>query len=144
MQEKFNLSLADVPFKDYGEYMEYLFACVNVAMNRHLEQMKRVFATGQGGYKNVLYPDLEVAADVCTERIERFRYMDEDENNASDEDAVDLPDELLSLFGNFAEEAVLESAETDIEIMLPENMMDLIDQRAQKTLDAGIALPFYE
>ena len=45
------------PFESYEEYMEYLFACVNEGMNRYLTDLKRVYATGEGGYKNVLYPD---------------------------------------------------------------------------------------
>ena len=141
MREKFEQSLAQMPFKDYGEYMEYLFACVNLAMDDHLTQMKRVFATGQGGYKNVLYPDLEVAADVCAERIERFRYMEEEAAEPVAE-VSDLPDELMSLFGNFAEESVI--AEPAEESMTTEKRLELIAQRAERTLDAGISLPFYE
>jgi len=145
MKEKFDQSLAHIPFRDYGEYMEYLFACVNLAMDAHLTQMKRVFATGQGGYKNVLYPDLEVAADVCTERIERFRFMGKTEKEEIEENTVeDLPEELLSLFGNFAEETLPSAAEEKDSFMTPEKQLELVAQRAEATLDAGVSLPFYE
>ena len=145
MKEKFDQSLAHIPFRDYGEYMEYLFACVNLAMDAHLTQMKRVFATGQGGYKNVLYPDLEVAADVCTERIERFRFMGKTEKEEIEENTVeDLPEELLSLFGNFAEETLPSAAEEKDSLMTPEKQLELVAQRAEATLDAGVSLPFYE
>ncbi|MBR4113236.1 MAG: AAA family ATPase, partial [Anaerotignum sp.] len=144
MKEKFDQSLAHIPFRDYGEYMEYLFACVNLAMDAHLTQMKRVFATGQGGYKNVLYPDLEVAADVCTERIERFRFMGKTEKEEIEENTVeDLPEELLSLFGNFAEETLPSAAEEKDSLMTPEKQLELVAQRAEATLDAGVSLPFY-
>ena len=36
-----------------------------------------VFATGKGGYKNVLYPDLEVASEVCAQSIRDFEYEDD-------------------------------------------------------------------
>ncbi|MBR3992560.1 MAG: hypothetical protein IKI92_01710, partial [Anaerotignum sp.] len=144
MKDKFDRSFANTPFQDYGEYMEYLFACVNMAMDEHLTQMKRVFATGQGGYKNVLYPDLEVASDVCAERIERFHFMGEDESDETEE-MPELSDELLSLFGNFAEEPVSSSSvEVRGESVTAEKRMELIAQRAEKTLEAGISLPFYE
>ena len=145
MKDKFDRSFANTPFQDYGEYMEYLFACVNMAMDEHLTQMKRVFATGQGGYKNVLYPDLEVAADVCTERIERFRFMGKTEKEEIEENTVeDLPEELLSLFGNFAEETLPSAAEEKDSLMTPEKQLELVAQRAEATLDAGVSLPFYE
>ena len=51
----------------------YIFHGEEVFLLQHyLEQMKSLFANGQGGYKNVLYPDLEIASDICTERIRRF------------------------------------------------------------------------
>lgn len=139
MQEKFEQSLAEVPFRDYNEYMEYLFVCVNLSMDDHLTRMKRVFATGQGGYKNVLYPDLEIAADVCAERIERFRFM-EMQDTAEEDEETELSEELLSLFGAFAEEG---SAVKKEEKQTCENRMKWIGSRAEKTVEAGIALPFY-
>ena len=145
MKDKFDQSLAQMPFRDYGEYMEYLFACVNLAMDAYLTQMKRVFATGQGGYKNVLYPDLEVAADICTERIERFRFMGESEEAEEAEERIELSDELLSLFGSFAEETTsVAAADEKDEFMTTEKQMELIAQRAEKTVEEGISLPFYE
>lgn len=141
MQERFDSSLLHVPFKDYGEYMEYLFACVNLAMDAHLSQMKRVFATGQGGYKNVLYPDLEVAADICASRIERFSFMETEE---AEEEEMSLPEDLLALFEGFAQEntesVVRKEEKTSA---TPEEHMEWMAQRAEATLAAGIALPFY-
>lgn len=142
MTDKFDRSFAETPFRDYGEYMEYLFACVNLAMEEHLTQMKRVFATGQGGYKNVLYPDLEVAADICAERIERFRFIEEDTLDMQEEDSG-LSEELLSLFGSFAEETAPAAAEAAKETETPETRLAYIAQRAEATLEAGISLPFY-
>lgn len=142
MQERFDSSLLHVPFKDYGEYMEYLFACVNLAMDAHLSQMKRVFATGQGGYKNVLYPDLEVAADICASRIERFSFMETEE---AEEEEMSLPEDLLALFEGFAQENTEPVVRKEEKASAtPEEHMEWMAQRAEATLAAGIALPFYE
>lgn len=142
MQERFDSSLLHVPFKDYSEYMEYLFACVNLAMDAHLSQMKRVFATGQGGYKNVLYPDLEVAADICASRIERFSFMETEE---AEEEEMSLPEDLLALFEGFAQENAEPPVRKEEKASAtPEEHMEWMAQRAEATLAAGIALPFYE
>ncbi|MDO4531853.1 MAG: hypothetical protein Q4C06_07730, partial [Bacillota bacterium] len=147
MKDKFDRALNDTPFQDYSEYMEYLFACVNFAMDAHLTQMKRIFATGQGGYKNVLYPDLEVASDICTERIERFRFMDKEAHEETfDEGFDELTDELFSLFGDFAEESEQIESVTDAvetEVLHAWDRLEMIEQRAAVTVEAGIALPFY-
>ena len=143
MVDRFDWSYAEEPFRDYGEYMEYLFACVNLAMDAHLTQMKRVFSTGQGGYKNVLYPDLEVAADVCTERIEQFRAAGEEQVQPSGEEEAQISDELLALFGNFAGGVEQEDDERD-EDRSAAQMLEYIAQRAEKTLAAGTSLPLYE
>ena len=88
MADKFEQTLREKAFSGYGEYMEYLFACVNMAMDEQLERMKLFFATGKGGYKNVLYPDLEVASDICAQSIRTFQYKEED-NQKEDSDGVD-------------------------------------------------------
>lgn len=72
MEKLFGSKGKDQPFESYEESMEYLFACVNEGLNRYLVNLKQVYATGEGGYKNVLYPDLEIAHDLCIEKIERF------------------------------------------------------------------------
>lgn len=152
MSDKFDRSFAEVPFQDQGEYMEYLFACINLAMDAHLTRMKRIFATGQGGYKNVLYPDLEVAADVCTERIDRFRFADGFGNMAAAEESdapeFELSDEFSELFEEFAafaqpEQPEEETAPAPREVLSPAQMLERIAERAEKTLEAGISLPFY-
>ena len=33
-------------FDSYESYMEYLFACVNEAINRYLQRLKEIYATG--------------------------------------------------------------------------------------------------
>ena len=62
----------NTPYENYGEYMTYIFDCVNTGIDRYLTDMKTLYATEDGGYKNVLYPDLEVAGDVCKEMLSAF------------------------------------------------------------------------
>ena len=69
-------------FDSYESYMEYLFACVNEAINRYLQRLKEIYATGQGDYKNVLYPDLEIAHDTCKEKLGQFRMRGEERQGA--------------------------------------------------------------
>ena len=61
------------PFKDYEEYTEYLFFLVDYKLNEYLDEMKILFATKDGGYKNVLYPDLEIASDICSSNISAMK-----------------------------------------------------------------------
>ena len=63
------------PFKSYDEYMGNVFDCVNRCLYQYLEGMKGVYSNGQGGYKNVLYPDLEVASDSTREQMQKVSQM---------------------------------------------------------------------
>lgn len=80
IRDIFDKEKTALPFGSYEEYMEYLFTCVNEGLNRYLAELKKVYATGQGGYKNVLYPDIEVAHDTCMEKIGRFLERQEEES----------------------------------------------------------------
>ncbi len=142
MINRFDDAFAQIHFLNQGEYIEYMFACVNMAMDAHLSQMKRVFATGQGGYKNVLYPDLETAADICAERISGFQRMGgtPSGNQGAGEDD-EFPEDLLALFDDFSEDA---APQEEARPMTAAACMDAIARRAEKTLEAGIPLPFYE
>lgn len=146
--DKFNRELEGEPFSGYPEYMDYLFACVNSRMDQYLEEMKGLFASGQGGYKNVLYPDLEIAHTMCQEKIHLFSTetaTDSGDGENGQEQAAELSDELMALLGDYAAEMGTDisgesqgTREQDCE-----EMMTFIDARAEKTLEAGIALPFY-
>lgn len=62
------------PFSDYTEYMDCLFACVNSSLNWYLTVLKQKYAVGEEGYKNIFYPDLEIAQCLCQEKLYRFAY----------------------------------------------------------------------
>lgn len=146
--DKFNSELEGEPFSGYPEYMDYLFACVNSRMDQYLEEMKGLFASGQGGYKNVLYPDLEIAHTMCQEKIHIFSTEtaedSEDEENGQ-EPVAELGDELMALLGDYAAEMGTAASGENHSFREPdcEEMMAFIEARAEKTLEAGIALPFY-
>ena len=147
MADKFDKNLQETAFSGYGEYMEYLFACVNMALEEQLERMKLVFATGKGGYKNVLYPDLEVAAEICTKHIRDFQYKENTEETIGHEedDIEGISQELFELFGEFVKETFEnEEVEPKEREMTMESRMEYIASRAKKTVEEGLALPFYE
>lgn len=155
---------ANQPFVSYEEYMEHLFACVNEGMNRYLADLKEVYATGQGGYKNVLYPDIEIAHDTCIEKLERFRGQSNDgargdfssayPEESSEESGLDEDDEeLLNIFASFITEGHERKEEEDLSgsgqmvsdsLLSMEEMIALVETRAKVTLEQGISLPYHE
>lgn len=148
--DKFNREQEGEPFSGYPEYMDYLFACVNSRMDEYLEEMKGLFASGQGGYKNVLYPDLEIAHTMCQEKIHVFssETAGESETGENEEEQTEgegLSDELMALLGDYAAEMGTVASEEDGDAgeLSCEEMMAYIEARAGKTLEAGIPLPFY-
>lgn len=145
--DKFNRELEGEPFGGYPEYMDYLFACVNSRMDQYLEEMKGLFASGQGGYKNVLYPDLEIAHTMCQEKIHLFSSepVKDGEDEETGQEPAELSDELMALLGDYAAEMGTAASGDSQSVREPdcEEMMTFIEARAEKTLEAGIALPFY-
>ena len=151
MAVAYKKDLVNKPFKDYDEFMDYLFACVNSGLDGYLEEMKVVFATGQGGYKNVLYPDLEIAHDICREKMQKFTFNTEsvpEEQKDSKELTVD--DELLSLLDCFSgdlagdEPVTFSDDSEDEEEPTVSDFVDYIMKRAKLSLQEGINIPFFE
>ena len=83
MAVKYDEKLKAKPFGSYNEYMKYIFDCVNTSLDRYLDGMKDVYANGEGGYKNVLYPDLELASEMSRTQVERF-YSETGEEDGDD------------------------------------------------------------
>ncbi len=160
------------PFSDYSEYMQYIFDCVNSCLDEYISEMKVTFSNGEGGYKNVLYPDIELAGETCKnslsvsykERFGKNAEKDDDDEALEDEgteeeeaeDEGEEDDELLKLLAGFAVEGNEDDSESDgsnssiwdevkkdaaIPII---QRFQMIDERAELTLEAGIKLPFYE
>lgn len=142
-----------VPFADYEEYMEYLSACINEGLNRYLAEMKLIYASGQGGFKNVLYPDLEIAHDTCLEKLGNFvRVRGEQTGKTSEEEAEEAEEEtdpmLLELLGDFMSETTIPQTaigQTPSEEELTmEEMIEYICARAEAAAGQGVQLPLYE
>ncbi len=134
----FDQSLRETPFADYRDYTDHLFACVDRQLSSYVSGLMRLFASDNGGFKNVLYPDIEIARDLCEKHLLDFRSRAE--KGGADEEpdgADDLPDELSALFGALAEESPVPAAEDEENI---EALMDYIDRRASLT---EAPLPLY-
>ena len=163
MQPRFAQENREKPFENYDEYMKYMFACVNNAVDEYLTGMKEVFANEQGGYKNVLYPDLEIAHDVCKDHVSKFLHESdliagEPEGDYTDTDSQDesdleegIPEDLLSILGAFASETSSPADNSDwsdnneivsVDMSLHE-CMEYIKHRALLTQENGTVLPFF-
>ena len=162
--QKYDSKLQKKPFQDYDEYMQYIFHCVNTALDRYIDGMKATYANEQGGYKSILYPDIEIAGDTCRHQIERFYSGEEDEKETiadevedteEDGDPTDeveesqVDDELMALLGAFSvqrDEPKTGASGTehreDAGMSLPEKLA-YIEERAAATVESGIPLPFY-
>ena len=168
--QKYDNKLRDTSFRDYDEYMQFVFNCVNTALDQYIDVMKTTYASEQGGYKSILYPDIEIAGDTCRNQIERFYAGDEadqDTDQDADKDAVqedleaenetgdsdesedsEVDDELMALLGAFSvksEEPKKSSSagsREDAAMSLREKL-EYIDDRAASTIENGIPLPFY-
>ena len=102
----FDKSTSGQPFKNYSEYMQFIFDCVNGCLDTYISKMKVTFANGEGGYKNVLYPDIELAGDACKNRLtasysERFSSekasgSDDSSNDSSASSTDDDEDDFLA------------------------------------------------
>ena len=152
MAVKYDEKLKAKPFGSYNEYMKYIFDCVNTSLDRYLDGMKDVYANGEGGYKNVLYPDLELASEMSRTQVERFYSEtgeedgdidgEETENEGGGEEAWDddadaedeeEDDELLSLLGAFSAEATE-----------PEDTAETEDSPARYDIESDSRIPIRE
>ena len=150
------------PFKSYDEYMGNVFDCVNRCLYQYLEGMKGVYSNGQGGYKNVLYPDLEVASDSTKEQMQKFSWVltrsddstdDSSEEKTKDpseseEDSADAGDDFADFFGSFGEESEEEDTSGDMDELTDifgndSDLMDIfssfgvLDEEGEEESDSG-------
>lgn len=147
-------------FSSYDEYMKNIFDCVNRCLSVYLDNMKSTFSNGQGGFKNVLYPDLEIASDAANEHVIRFerdqmknnKEFEEEDTDDEDEDDDDYEDEeLLSLLGAFGDshnsdngDDIVNKVKSENDILDIEGRLIDIQKRAKETVESGIEMPFYD
>ena len=135
-------------FEDHEDYMEYLFSVINYTLEKQLAKMKVFFSTDQGEYKNVLYPDLETAYDICMEKSASFLQNKRMENNElsqeSSEEEAFLEEDLMELFSDYFQENQSVEGDEKEEELTPTEMMEFIKVRAEQSILEGKELPFYE
>lgn len=139
---------AGLPYESYEEFTTQLFACVDLKISSYIEGLMTIFAGENGGFKNVLYPDLQIAFDLCQKRLadstvsKKTTSSQDDLSEISSELSSELSSEisLEDLFSDFN----LESAEEIMEspISLEENM-DYISIRGRATDLETVPLPLF-
>ena len=132
----FDLTKREVPFASYQEYTDHLFACVDKQLSAYIDGLMRLFASDNGGFKNVLYPDIEVARDLCEKHLLDFRAKGSGEAEELPTFSDELSDELSALFGELTE-AAEEGQNDDMPV---EDLLAYIDHRASLT---EVPLPLY-
>lgn len=142
IMEVFSEESRKLPFESYEQYTGFLFSCVDLKLSEYIEQMKSIFATGKGDFKNVLYPDIEIAHDLCRKGMMDFtvRYGAKGENKETEE----VGDELMSLLEEFSSEEVVEETQkaTQVECRM-EELLEYVAARASLTDTDQTPLPLY-
>ncbi len=128
----FHPDLQNQPFASYQDYTDHLFACVNLRLSAYIQRLMALFAKDSGGFKNVLYPDIEVARDLCEQQLMDFQTT---RQKPDDEESDALSAELEDLFADIMEDEPEEEPE-----LSPEEILDSIDARATLT---EVPLPLY-
>ena len=145
---RFREELRKKPFDSYAEYMDYIFACVNLRLSSYIKDLMEKYAAGQGQYKNVLYPDIEISYQLCNDKVtEFFAYEEQSEDGQTKDDVYldDVDDDLKDLLGAFSlseelsEEETTASVPTEADV---EDMLSFIEDRIALT-DAE-KYPFYQ
>ena len=108
------------PFKSYDEYMDNIFDCVNRCLHVYLEDLKLLYSNGQGGYKSVLYPDLEIASDAAKEQVQRFGITHEEEEKEKEGGSEGTEEEASS-------EAESGEGEGEADDSLEEDLLSMLD-----------------
>ena len=136
----FDFEKKNTPFSGYREYTEHLFACVDRQLSSYIEHLMQLFASDGGGFKNVLYPDIEIARDLCEKHLADFHAAAVSDTQSTDEadDDLILPDELVSLFAGFGDELPAAPAQKETDIA---DLLAYIDHRAALTEQP---LPLYD
>ena len=157
IERRFSNELRSKPFQSYSEYMDYIFACVNFRLSDYIDGLKGKYDAGQGNYKNVMYPDIEIAYDLCNDKMLEFAYGDDSSDEAStgesdvDAESDSLLDEALDIFAGFASEDEDDGEDENdgneteaVSRLSVEDMLSFIDDRLAATDTTQIKLPFYE
>lgn len=139
----FDMKLREVPFSSYQEYTEYLFACTDRQLSAYISQLMQLFASDNGGFKNVIYPDIEVAKDLCTKHLMDFQSALNKSNEEIISESLEDDPELNAidtLFDDLFTEGTADDDSAPEDEQTIEQIMEYIDHRASITSDT---LPLY-
>ena len=127
------------PYDSYEAYTAQLFACVDLQLTAYIERLMDLFAQGSGGFKNVLYPDIEVAHDLCRKHLEDIALRTDRGAPAADEEQAE-DDDLAALFGALSDER------TDDQEQVPdvEELLGYVAGRAAATDLRQVPMPLYQ
>jgi len=151
MAERFNLEDKDKPFESYDEFMRYLFSCVDLRIKEQIKTMETDYESDRGGYRNVMYPDLETAEIKNKKRYDAFFKFDAsgeggEESSESEEDD-DMPSDLLEILSAFSapdEDEEKEEQDEGRSISSDMNIGDMISyvmNRGRLSREQGMILP---
>lgn len=152
----FNLDDRDKPFESYDEFMRYLFSCVDIRIKEQIKAMESDYESDRGGYRNVLYPDLETAEIKNNKRFDAFfktnmTKEDADEDSQVEEEGDDfeddMPSDLLDILNAFSAPEDDEEEDTEESSGIPSDMnigdmISYVMDRGRLTREQGMILPF--
>ncbi len=148
LNELFSQSEREKPFESYQQYTDYLFACVDMRLARYIAGLMSLFANDNGGFKNVIYPDIEIARDLCDKQLADFVLKTaSDENQAQQSQQESVSDksfadsELDDLFTEFADDG--RGSEVPIQELSADECMEYIAHRADIAA-SEISIPLYK
>lgn len=146
---KFSEEYRHKPFLSYAEYMDYIFACANIQLADYIQGLKSKYATGQGGYKNIMYPDIEIAYQLCDTKIQQFFLAEEQTDSAreteqegeTEEIDAELADLLQGFAMSFGESEKPSTEETELSA---DELLAFVDDRIAATDMTQMRFPFYD
>jgi ATP-dependent 26S proteasome regulatory subunit len=134
---------AQTPFEHYDEYVSSLFAAVDSRIQSYIDGLMQLFATENGGFKNVLYPDIEIAHSLCEKHLADFltkaTSYSMDESEVPNPDSQDFGD-LEALFSEFSEDY---SSEEQPETTSIQELFSILERRGALTDTNAVSMPLY-
>ncbi|MFI3313273.1 MAG: hypothetical protein R3Y62_05235, partial [Eubacteriales bacterium] len=132
-------------YTSYEDYVESLFHCVDLSLQAYLNRMKIRFATGNG-YKNVMYPELETAADACDLQVLEYQQGDEGKAAPQEMEQEETPDwfdeDLAELFGAFADESQKVESTAEHGDSTASTLEETLNQ-GDDTVEQGVDFPLH-
>lgn len=133
---------AALPFESYEQFTAHLFACVDQKLKAYVSALMSIFANENGGYKNALYPDIEIAHGLCEKHLSNFllsHFPSETPEKAPEAEGID---EFACLFSGFAAAAPPKAA-VEPEVPIDE-LLTLLRTRAELTCRQRTSLPLFK